>query len=136
METVLEEVNKLQKSFPKKFLGGVRFVMDNAKQHVAFIKSVGDRALPHPPHSPDFNKPVEHMFNSIKMAFQQRLTALLREVALTGATVPFKRSKRLMGEIINEVVKVEALKKDAATMKDTYQAVLLADGGRVPKQFR
>jgi hypothetical protein len=135
MERVREKVRALQTQHPRFFPGGVKFVMDKAKQHGRFTKALGDRAIPHPPLSFEFNKVVEHLFNTIKYELKKRLSALLVTRGVSHKLVPFKETKKIMVEVMNTVVRVESLIKDASTMRDTYRAVIAAGGGRVAKEL-
>ena len=74
----------LQRKNPRCFPGGVKYVMDNARFHASELRFLEDRAIKIPPHSPEFNKPIEHLFNTIKAEFKKRYAERSAVLATTG----------------------------------------------------
>lgn len=125
MRALHKTAKKKARAAPRQFKGGVRYQWDNARPHKWAERQLGYKFVRIPPYSPDFNKVVEHQFNIIKRAFQKRVFGDLRICNFTSAAC-------LLEQVVKEVVKVNALRKDAASMKDTLTAVHKANGGWAP----
>jgi len=110
------------------FRGGVRICWDNARQHKWAERQLKYNFVKIPPYSPDFNKVVEHQFNTIKGEFQKRVLADL-------SICDYRSAADLLVEVVGEVVTPDELLKDASTMKATMRAVYQADGGWPPPKL-
>jgi hypothetical protein len=109
--------------------------MDNARFHASELKFLGDRAIKIPAHSPEFNKPIEHLFNTIKAAFKKRYAARSAVLATTGAYISIAQAKKLLDEVVHDVVDSNRIFKDVKTMKYTFQAIIEHHGGRISKKL-
>lgn len=130
MGRIMDKLRMHAKANPRNFHKGVTVVMDNARFHSKEMKKLGKQALEIPPLSPEFNKPVEHMFNTIKTEFWKRYAQLL---AHGGAHryVPFNRAKELLQAVVEEMVKPAGIAKDVKSLRKTYEAVIAAKGSYI-----
>jgi hypothetical protein len=126
---------ELQRQNPRCFPGGVKFVMDNARFHASELRLLEDRAITIPPRSPEFNKPIEHLFNTIKSKFKKRYSARSAVLATQGDYIRIAEAKKLLDEVVHDVVDPESILKDAKSMKGTFQAIIEHQGGRIPKKL-
>jgi len=135
MRRTRDVCQELQRKNPRCFPGGVKYVMDNARFHASELKFLGDRAIKIPAHSPEFNKPIEHLFNTIKAAFKKRYAARSAVLATTGAYISIAQAKKLLDEVVHDVVDSNRIFKDVKTMKYTFQAIIEHHGGRISKKL-
>ena len=129
-----DELKRLQKLRPVNFPGGVHVVMDNARWHASTIRQLGEHSIGIPPLSPEFNKPVEHAINAIKEAYDELYHNLLMEAG-PGRCIPFSTAQGILERVMNEKVKASSVLKDVKTLKKTFQAVIDAEGGRIPSKL-
>lgn len=82
-----------------------------------------------PPRSPDFHKPIEHLFGRMKGAFQAWLHSH-----------PKKRSPDAYMSVVEELFKECATSQqiwpDVESMEETYDKIVEKQGGWVPKPYR
>jgi len=111
-----------------------RFSYDNDKVHIgADLSSVGilekDRfALP--PCSSDMHKTVEHVHAWLQAHMQKWLETVEQE-KLTP-----EMCQEQLKHIFYQQLKPSSIAADVASLKDTYQAIIAADGGYPPKKYR
>ncbi len=129
MEKIKRKALQARAKNPRAFPGGVRFMMDNARFHAAARRELGIRCVDIPPQSSDCNKVVEHCLNRIKHAFWKRYAEEVKE--RQGWPVPFNVAKRVLKEVAPACVTPEIIRKDAATLRGTYHAIMAAGGGYV-----
>lgn len=137
MKRVKKKAAACSKKRPTNFPGGVRYVMDNAPYHIDWINQNESRLLRLPPLSPEFNKPVEHMFNCIKREFKKMYAKLMIERCRGGKLyIKFKEGAvATFAAAVKAVVHKEGIAKDAASMKATFRAVINAKGDYIPKKY-
>lgn len=76
-----------------------------------------------PTHSPDFNKPIEHVFNRIKQHLRERIYSHV------GELLPVMLQNWVV-EIFNGI-SAGSIAKDVASLKRTYRAVSIEKGQEV-----
>lgn len=76
-----------------------------------------------PTHSPDFNKPIEHVFNRIKQQLRERIYSHV------GVLEPAELQNWVVD--IFEGISVASIARDVASLKRTYRAVSTEKGGQV-----
>ena len=130
LEKIWAKLQELQKKNPRDFPRGTLVVMDNARFHADSIKWLGKYAIAIPPFSPECNKPVEHMFHTIKTAFWKRYANLLMEAG-SQRYVPFNQAKAMLVKVVEDVVKAPSIEKDVKTLKVTFKAIINAEGGYI-----
>lgn len=130
MEKIWEKLQELQKKNPRDFPRGTLVVMDNARFHADAIKWLGKYCIPIPPFSPECNKAVEHMFHTIKTEFYKRYANLLMEAG-SQRYIPFKQAKAMLVKVVHDVVKAPSIEKDVKTLKQTFKAIIAAEGGYI-----
>jgi hypothetical protein len=104
---------------------------DHASVHNQVATVLANRAniWPHPPHSPDCNKPIEHVHAQVDAGMQQWLKK--------------QRAQRPRPKILVEDAKAECTKvfdnipldsiaRDVASLPQTWQAIVDRRGGFVP----
>lgn len=136
MKAMKKEASRLATKHPRDFRGGLAFVMDNAKFHGVVRKK--DRKektwkdFKIPPSSPEFNKPIEHVFNTVKSAFKRQYNT---ELVLGGPKhcISLARAKRILKQVIEKYVKPESIKKDVKSYKRMLREVIKAKGGHITK---
>lgn len=134
MRRTRDKCQELQRQNPRCFPGGVKYVMDNARFHASELRFLKDRAIKIPAHSPEFNKPIEHLFNTIKAEFKKRYAAQSAKLATTGNFIPIGQAKKLLDEVVHDVVVAKSIYDDAKTMKGTFTAIIEHHGGHIPKK--
>jgi transposase len=96
------------------------FVYDNvALQKTANYGAMSIERTQHvqtPPHSPDFNKPIEHCWNQIKSKVLSKLYRAY-DVELTAAL-----AQQMVQEAWNEI-KRDSIRRDVESLKDTWLIV-------------
>jgi hypothetical protein len=101
------------------------YIYDNvALQRNARYTKMGFRASDHmktPAHSPDFNKPVEHIFNQVKNKLLQRLYAEY-DTPLTP-----ERAQKLVLEAFQSIT-ITSIQADIESLIDTWE-IVSADAG-------
>lgn len=101
------------------------YIYDNvALQHNARYTKMGFKAADHmktPAHSPDFNKPVEHIFNQIKTKLLNKLYHEY-DTPLTP-----ERARELVLDAFDSITK-ESIQLDIASLTDTWR-IVAADAG-------
>lgn len=125
----------LQQGAPTAFAGGARFLMDNAKFHKEVLNSEENRCILIPPLSPEFNKPVEHMFHTIKTEFWKRYNRILLTEGNAVRYIPFGTAKDILTAVVYDVTRPESISKDVSTLRKTFQAVVDAKGGRIASRL-
>lgn len=104
------------------------FCYDNAKwQAYAKYSNMGmsgHQRIKIPPHSPDMNKPIEHVFNQIKQKLAERFYKCTEEI--TAHTV-----QEWVRDIFENEITTESIKKDALSLKKTYLAIKTYKGDEV-----
>jgi hypothetical protein len=130
LSKIWEKLQELQKKNPRHFPRGTLVVMDNARFHADAIKWLGKYCISIPPFSPECNKPVEHMFHTIKTEFWKRYANLLMEAG-SKRFIPFKQAKAMLVKVVEDVVKAPSIEKDVRTLKKTYKAIIDAKGGYI-----
>lgn len=106
-------------------------VYDNASIHKNFPAIIAGHAVWHPiaPHSPDCNKPIEHVWGQMeaaKGAWVQQQQEQEPSVRVTAAA--FRQAVQEMFFSISR----ESIAADVATLPATYDAVVAAGGGYPP----
>lgn len=106
-------------------------VFDNASIHAEFAELCAGQVVVHPiaPHSPDFNKPIEHVWGQMeasKAAWIEQQRGQQAPAAITPAA--FREAVR---GFFNNITR-ESIAADVASLPDTYAAVQAAAGGYPP----
>lgn len=116
-------------------LGGIRFVYDHVRYHDRAASMLNQepwhKRVETPPWSPDFNRPVERAFGTIKDKYKKR------EDPLEGPDL-MQAMKDRIGALVRKHITPEAVRKDVATMPFMLQVikakrseVLVAPNGKV-----
>jgi beta-xylosidase len=99
------------------------FCYDNAKiQDLASYSSMGiqwHQRIKIPPHSPDFNKPIEHVFHQIKDKLREKLYGCTEVVTA-------EKVQEWILEIWNDHthgIRTASVAKDVKSLKKTYLAI-------------
>lgn len=102
--------------------GGPLYLWDNAKplECAAKMLGLGDKKLPQPPRSPDFNRPVEHAHFIIQHTFQQEVGLWIGK----GVKAVMER----VTELIKEHITPDMVRRDVSTMHLGWTAVLAPKG--------
>ncbi len=125
MRRVHDKVKRRAKTAPRDFKGGVEYVWDNSRPHQSAqrqLEEVGLKFLRIPPHSPDFNTLVEHVFNPIKYNLQHAVHHDRRITTLRQAATQLKRE-------VAKTVTAASLHEDAKTYLRTLREIYNAGGG-------
>lgn len=112
----------------------VIFSADNATVHGkeadrASLGIAADEWMTCPARSPDFHKPIEHLFGRIKPAFARWLHS-----HPAPRTVDAYKAK--VEELFEQYAAPAQVAKDVATMFDTFDGIIEAEGGWPPKAQR
>lgn len=126
----MPKLKALRAKNPKNFIGGVGVVMDNWSVHKKVIKQLGGHCIPIPANSPEFNKPIEHLFNLIKAEFGRRYSELLIEAG-SQRFIPLAAAKALLKTVVYDVVNPKSIAKDVDDLTRTYKAIIAAKGGYI-----
>ena len=115
---------------------GEQFIIciDHATAHnqAAQILGPGWQLLPHPPHSPDCNKPIEHVHAQVDDKMKRWLKQRRAEVP---------RRKIAVQEAMDECTRVfknipqASITRDVASLPKTWQAIVDNHGGFVPNDL-
>ena len=119
----VKQVVAQHKQVFRQSLGPV-FCMDHDSIHKAAMKvlpAMGVQLLPHPAKSPDFNKPIEHIFGQMKGWVHTELRTNSRLKAIQS-------KKQVVHDIFYTKVIAEGVSKDVKSMPDLYKAVIEARG--------
>jgi hypothetical protein len=104
------------------------FCYDNAKwQAHANFSNMGmsrHQRIVIPPHSPDMNKPIEHVFHQIKQKLAERFYKSTEEI--TAHTV-----QEWVRDIFENEITTASIMKDALSLKKTYLAIKTEKGDEV-----
>ena len=130
MGKVKKKCEQLAQANPRNWVGGVKFIMDNARYHGLTKPDRDWEVVRIPPYSPEFNKPVEHMFNTIKGEFQRRYSQILAGAG-PGRFVTVDGARTLLGNVIGDVATAETVSKDVDTYMDMLNEVIAAEGGYI-----
>jgi hypothetical protein len=109
--------------------GRGRVWLDNARWHSDSQLARPGLCPKVPPYSPDIMKVIEHCWNTIKREFNQRFSSDQSITDITTAAALFEK-------VAHEVITLESVEKDVATLRDTLKAIVDANGDRIPKRFR
>jgi aspartyl/asparaginyl-tRNA synthetase len=82
-----------------------------------------------PAYSPEFNKVIEHAHARLKQAVQ---TALSK----TSEAWSFPMIKEIVEQAFQEVNTPATIKKDVESLTATYNQIVHAKGGHIPRRFR
>lgn len=117
--------------------GGPRYSFDGASAHWSVeilerLGIVGDVRFPLPAKSPDMHKVIEHVFGRLKPQFRDWLYhhPAKREVAAYMAEV-----ERLFWKV-PAVAGKDVIDGDVQSLHGTYEKVIAAKGGEIPKPWR
>lgn len=104
---------------------------DHATVHNQIASVLGNKALiwPQPAHSPDCNKPIEHVHAQVDAGMKQWLRQRRAEVPPQRITVEQAKAectRRFKG------ISVASIAKDVASLPQTWQAIVDSHGGFVP----
>lgn len=104
---------------------------DHATVHNNIAEVLGRRAKvwPQPTHSPDCNKPIEHVHAQVDAGMKKWLRNRRQEKPARKITV--EQSKVECTRLF-ESIPTKSIADDVASLPQTWQAIVAADGGFVP----
>jgi len=109
-------------------------VLDNATVHAEAAAIAGNRAdlWPHPPHSPDCNKPVEHVHGQLDAHMHHWLTQQRLNNPHTRITVAHCKAEldRAFASI-----PTSSIKADVESLPATWDAIIANHGGYVAAEL-
>jgi hypothetical protein len=110
------------------------FVYDNASVHAELgCVCAGKVVVVHiPPHSPDFNKPIEHVWGQIDAHVHAWVRQ--RQQQQPGARITAAQLQAQVAAAFQGVSK-DSVAADVASLPDTYEAVIAARGAYPPARF-
>lgn len=109
-------------------------VLDNATVHNEVAAVAGDRAdqWPHPPHSPDMNKPIEHIHGQLdaqmhSWLLQRRLNFPHQRITVQDCMDELERAFYS--------IPTSSIKADIETLPATWEAIIANHGGYVAAEL-
>jgi hypothetical protein len=108
--------------------------LDHARAHnqAAAVLGSGMQLLPHPPHSPDCNKPVEHIHGQLDAMMKTWLSEW-REQQPTAHPTPQLCKDTLVNFF--KSISTQSIADDVATLPDTWQAIVDELGGFISSRL-
>jgi hypothetical protein len=105
-------------------------VMDQATVHhqAPQVLGAGWQLLPHPPHSPDCNKPIEHVHGQLDAKMKQWLVNLREQQPGVDPTV--EQCKAQLVNFFNSIP-TASIAADIATLPKTWQEIVNQGGGYI-----
>jgi hypothetical protein len=104
--------------------------LDHATVHNQATQILGQgwQLLPHPPHSPDCNKPIEHIHGQLDKKMKQWLVSLREQQPSVNPTV-----EQCQTQLLNyfNAIPTASIAADIATLPDTWQAIVNENGGYI-----
>lgn len=118
-------------------LGPPRYSFDNASAHWSVealerLHIVGDVRFPLPAKSPDMHKVIEHMFGRLKPAFKD----WMYHHPAPRTAVEYMAAVEHLFWHDPAVAAKDVIEKDVASLHGTYEQVIQAKGGLIPKPWR
>lgn len=102
-------------------------VLDHATVHnqAAQILGPGWVVLPHPPHSPDCNKPIEHVHGQLDAKMKQWLVSIREQQPGVDPSVD-----QCKGQLVNffSAIPTASIAADIDTLPDTWQEIVNQGG--------
>ena len=89
--------------------------------------------LPHPPHSPDCNKPVEHTHSLVDMRLKDWLVQWRQQHPVRNPTVAQCKAQC---EQIFQSITTESIHADIMSLPATWQGIVDRQGGWLPDALR
>jgi hypothetical protein len=115
---------------------GEQFILcwDNAAVHKDAAAVVGDRAQrwPQPAHSPDMNKPIEHVHGILDAHMHKWLAHMRATQADTRLTPDMCKAELLRAF---NALPTTSIKADVQSLADTWQAIIAASGDYVSAEL-
>jgi hypothetical protein len=110
-------------------------VLDNGPvhTHAEAICGVDMEVLPHPAHSPDCNKPVEHTHSFVDMMMKDWLVQWREQHPAGNPTVA--QCKHECEQVFRSIT-AESIEADIMSLPETWQAIVDRQGGWLPDALR
>ena len=108
--------------------------LDKATVHNEVVQVVGTKAnlWPQPPHSPDFNKPIEHVHAQVDAAVHAWLLESRQSQPSHKVTV--EQSKAKVEEAFYNIP-TSSIKADVESLPSTWEAIIANHGGFVANKL-
>lgn len=105
--------------------------LDHARAHNQAAEVLGQdmQLLPHPPHSPDCNKPIEHVHSILDGNMHSWLEKWREQHQQRRPAHP--TPEQCMAQLVNyfNSLSTQSIAADVATLPDTWEAIVDAQGG-------